>query len=89
MHKKDVLGMKDFPEFMKSKKNRINSTEQNTEDVDGYFYEGADGKETVLNPGDELFYDVTKQAVSDDRNGRQQSIEQLMSEWHKAKVVSI
>lgn len=34
-------------------------------------------------------YDVAKQAVSDDWNGRQQSIEQLMSEWHKAKVVSI
>lgn len=34
-------------------------------------------------------YDVAKQAVSDDRNGRQQSIEQLMSEWYKAKVVSI
>ena len=85
--------MKDFPEFMKNQKNRIGSNEQNTEDIEGYFYEGADGsqmalwtcysdrvskkhthefdeymvlisgqymaylngKEIVLNPGDELF----------------------------------
>lgn len=35
--------MKDFPDFMKSKINHISSKEQNTEDIDGYFYEGADG----------------------------------------------
>ena len=35
--------MKDFPEFMKSIKNHIDSSQQNTADIDGYYYEGADG----------------------------------------------
>ena len=35
--------MKDFPEFMKSIENHIDSSQQNTTDIDGYFYEGADG----------------------------------------------
>ncbi|PKM76738.1 MAG: cupin [Firmicutes bacterium HGW-Firmicutes-15] len=35
--------MKDYPEFMKNIKNHISSNEQNTEDIDGYFYDGADG----------------------------------------------
>lgn len=35
--------MKDFPDFMKSLKNRIPVPAQNTKDVEGYFYEGADG----------------------------------------------
>lgn len=85
--------MKDFPDFMKNEKNHIDSTQQNTKDIDGYYYEGADGsqmafwtcysdrvskehmhnfdeymvcvcgqytvtmngKEYILNPGDELF----------------------------------
>jgi quercetin dioxygenase-like cupin family protein len=85
--------MKDFPQFMKNPANRIAASEQNTPDIDGYFYEGADGsqmafwtcysnrtsrphthdfdeymvcvsgqytailngKEFILNPGDELF----------------------------------
>lgn len=85
--------MKDFPDFMKSPMNHISSSDQNTKDIDGYYYEGADGnqiafwtcysdqisqkhthqfdeymicvsgqytaylngKETVLNPGDELY----------------------------------
>jgi len=34
--------MKDFPEFMKNKNNRISPAEQNTADIDGYFYEGAE-----------------------------------------------
>ena len=35
--------MKDFPEFMKSHQNHISTQEQKTKDIDGYFYEGADG----------------------------------------------
>ena len=35
--------MTDFPEFMKNPKNRIHASEQNTPDVEGYFYQGADG----------------------------------------------
>ena len=33
--------MIDFPDFMKSSKNRISDKEQNTEDIEGYFYNGA------------------------------------------------
>jgi len=33
----------------------------------------------------ELF-DVAKKAVNDDRDQRQQSIEQLIKEWRKAKI---
>lgn len=40
--------MKDFPEFMKSKRNKISSKEQNTEDIEGYFYEGADGSQMAF-----------------------------------------
>ena len=35
--------MIDFPEFMKNSKNRISSKEQYTKDIEGYFYNGADG----------------------------------------------
>ena len=34
--------MKDFPEFMKNELNHINPNQQNTPDIDGYYYEGAD-----------------------------------------------
>lgn len=37
--------MKDFPDFMKSKMNHIDSSQQNTPDIDGYYYEGADGSQ--------------------------------------------
>jgi quercetin dioxygenase-like cupin family protein len=40
--------MKDFPEFMKNKENHIGSSEQNTADIDGYFYEGADGSQMAF-----------------------------------------
>lgn len=40
--------MKDFPDFMKNKGNHISSKEQNTEDIDGYFYEGADGSQMAF-----------------------------------------
>jgi quercetin dioxygenase-like cupin family protein len=35
--------MTDFPAFMKSSSNRIDSAQQNTDDIDGYFFEGQDG----------------------------------------------
>jgi quercetin dioxygenase-like cupin family protein len=35
--------MDDFPEFMKNKANHIDNRQQNTEDIDGYYYEGNDG----------------------------------------------
>jgi hypothetical protein len=31
--------MKDFPEFMKNPKNRVPGSAQNTEDIEGYFYD--------------------------------------------------
>ncbi|MEA4972153.1 hypothetical protein SDC9_88861 [bioreactor metagenome] len=40
--------MKDFPEFMKNEKNHIGSSQQNTEDIDGYFYEGDDGSQMAF-----------------------------------------
>ena len=40
--------MKDFPEFMKNRENRICKKEQNTEDIDGYFYVGADGSQMAF-----------------------------------------
>ncbi len=85
--------MEDFPKFMKNKLNHISGNQQNTKDIDGYYYtanDGSqmafwscysdqvskphqhrfdeytivvsgqyiamiDGKEIVLNPGDEIF----------------------------------
>jgi mannose-6-phosphate isomerase-like protein (cupin superfamily) len=35
--------MDDFPVFMKNDLNHIDTSDQNTRDIDGYFYEGADG----------------------------------------------
>ncbi len=32
--------MLDFPDFMKNKMNQISKNDQNTEDIDGYCYEG-------------------------------------------------
>jgi len=32
--------MIDFPEFMKNKVNHIDCSQQNTPDIDGYYYEG-------------------------------------------------
>lgn len=40
--------MKDFPAFMKNIRNHIGSNEQNTEDIDGYFYEGVDGSQMAF-----------------------------------------
>lgn len=40
--------MEDFPEFMKNHKNHISSKEQNTQDIDGYFYNGRDGSQMAF-----------------------------------------
>ena len=40
--------MKDFPEFMKNEKNHISSNQQNTKDIDGYFFEGKDGSQMAF-----------------------------------------
>jgi mannose-6-phosphate isomerase-like protein (cupin superfamily) len=40
--------MDDFPEFMKNKKNKIDSKSQYTEDIEGYVYDGKDGGQVVF-----------------------------------------
>ena len=40
--------MKDFPLFMKNQLNHIDSSQQNTPDIDGYYYEGADGSQVCF-----------------------------------------
>lgn len=40
--------MKDFPEFMKSELNRIDASQQNTKDIEGYYYEGKDGSQMAF-----------------------------------------
>ena len=32
-----------FPQFMKNEKNRVGAASQHTPDIEGYFYDGADG----------------------------------------------
>lgn len=41
----EVLFMKDFPDFMKNALNHIDSSQQNTPDIDGYYFEGKDGSQ--------------------------------------------
>ncbi len=40
--------MKDFPAFMKRERNRVDVAHQSTKDVEGYFYEGADGSQMAF-----------------------------------------
>lgn len=40
--------MKDFPKFMKNELNHIDSSQQNTLDIDGYYYTGADGSQMAF-----------------------------------------
>jgi quercetin dioxygenase-like cupin family protein len=40
--------MKDFPDFMKQSQNHIKSEQQNTSDVDGYYYTGLDGSQMAF-----------------------------------------
>lgn len=40
--------MKDFPDFMKQPQNHIGSEQQNTKDIDGYYYTGLDGSQMAF-----------------------------------------
>ena len=40
--------MNDFPDFMKNPQNRVPSTQQNTQDIEGYFYEGLGGDQMAF-----------------------------------------
>ena len=40
--------MKSFPNFMKNPKNKIDSSQQNTEDIEGYYFEGNDGSQIAF-----------------------------------------
>ena len=40
--------MQDFPAFMKSGKNHIGRQEQNTPDIDGYYFTGKDGSQMAF-----------------------------------------
>jgi len=40
--------MKDSSDFMKQRQNHIRSTEQNTEDINGYYYNGLDGSQMAF-----------------------------------------
>lgn len=39
--------MREFPDFMKNKLNLIPTSEQNTKDIEGYYFEGADGSQVA------------------------------------------
>ncbi|MDP3481054.1 MAG: hypothetical protein Q8R88_14900 [Desulfoprunum sp.] len=34
--------MKSFPDFMKNPKNKVDASQQNTDDIEGYYFQGAD-----------------------------------------------
>ena len=40
--------MKSFPAFMKCRKNRVDSSQQHTEDIEGYYFEGRDGSQVAF-----------------------------------------
>ncbi len=40
--------MKHFPEFMKNPKNKINTSQQNTDDIEGYYYNGTDDSQIAF-----------------------------------------
>lgn len=40
--------MKHFPDFMKNPNNRIDASQQNTDDVEGYYYEGKDNSQIAF-----------------------------------------
>ena len=40
--------MEHFPDFMKNPKNKIDPAQQNTPDIEGYYYEGADGSQIAF-----------------------------------------
>jgi len=40
--------MEHFPVFMKNMKNKVNPSQQNTADIEGYYYEGKDGSQIAF-----------------------------------------
>ncbi|HOW43708.1 MAG TPA: cupin domain-containing protein [Candidatus Aminicenantes bacterium] len=40
--------MEHFPDFMKNAMNRIDPRQQNTADIEGYYYEGRDGSQAAF-----------------------------------------
>ena len=40
--------MKHFPDFMKNPQNKVGASQQNTDDIEGYFYEGADNSQIAF-----------------------------------------
>lgn len=40
--------MKEFPNFMINELNHIDSSQQNTKDIDGYYFEGNDGSQMAF-----------------------------------------
>jgi quercetin dioxygenase-like cupin family protein len=40
--------MKHFPDFMKNIKNKIDSSQQNTADIEGYYFEGKDDSQIAF-----------------------------------------
>jgi quercetin dioxygenase-like cupin family protein len=40
--------MEHFPDFMKNTKNKIDPAQQNTPDIEGYYYEAADGSQMAF-----------------------------------------
>ena len=40
--------MKHFPGFMKNVKNKIDTSQQNTADIEGYYYEGKDDSQIAF-----------------------------------------
>ena len=40
--------MNDFPDFMKNELNHINSGQQNTQDITGYYFTGNDGSQMAF-----------------------------------------
>jgi len=40
--------MEHFPDFMKGIKNKVNPSQQNTDDIEGYFFEGKDDSQIAF-----------------------------------------
>lgn len=46
--KKPIRITQNFPDFMKNGKNRVPSNAQNTDDIEGYYYEGPGGDQMAF-----------------------------------------
>ena len=40
--------MKHFPDFMKNIKNQVDPSQQNTDDIEGYYFEGKDDSQIAF-----------------------------------------